>query len=382
MLMVSRAHKNPFSDWWWTIDKPLLVLLLLLLLTGFLLSFSASPPAAATLGYDSFYFVKRHAFFGIISVFVLCLVSFCDLRDVRRLSLFVLLGSLIILALLPFLGIGVTTKGATRWISLGSFTLQPSEFFKPAFVIITAWLFSENARQPDIPCNLFSIALLIVSCGLLISQPDLGQTILVSLVWFGLFFLAGISWFFVFCLLILGISGLLFAYLTFPHVSTRIDNFVMGTGDTFQVDRGLTAITHGGWFGTGPGEGTIKRSVPESHTDFVFSVVAEEFGIIFSLILLSAYGVIIFLAFMRAFRERDDFVRLSVCGLTLLFGLQALINIGVNLRLIPAKGMTLPFVSYGGSSLLAMGLGMGFLLALTRRRADFYRHAATNRIVR
>ena len=369
--MMSRANKNPITDWWWTVDKVLLALLLMLMASGILLSFSASPPVAKRLDVDAFHFVKRHAVFLIPGLIVLIGTSFLNLRQVRRLSLLILAGSIIALLLVPM--IGFTAKGATRWISIGSFLIQPSEFLKPAFVVVTAWLFAESTRRKDIPCNLFSILLFVMCAGLLVMQPDLGQTILLAAVWGALFFMAGLPLVWIGALGGLALSAFLTAYFAFSHFAGRIDRFITGEGDTFQVDRGLAAINNGSWFGTGPGEGRIKNGLPDSHTDFVFSVAAEEFGIIAAMALVAVFALVVLRGLFHSLREHDRFVQLAVSGLVLQFGLQAMINIGVNLRLLPAKGMTLPFVSYGGSSLLAVALGMGLVLALTRKRAASYR---------
>ena len=372
--MMSRARKGLVSDWWWTVDKLLLVAALLLLAGGFLLSLSASPSVTARLRIDdSFYFVKRHALFLLPAIALMIGTSFLTLKQVRRAS-FILLGlMLVVLMLLPFMG--YSAKGATRWLAIGPFLLQPSEFLKPAFVVVTAWLFSESSRQPEIPCNLLAILLFGVCAALLIMQPDFGQTVLVATVWGALFFMAGMPWLWIAVLGGLGVVGFALAYLTIPHVTTRIDRFVTGTGDNFQVDRGLEAITNGGWLGKGPGEGQVKYGLPDSHTDFIFSVAAEEYGIVLTMILVATFAFIVLRGLYHGLKEQDRFVQLAVSGLVLMFGFQAMINICVNLRLIPAKGMTLPFISYGGSSLMAIALGMGLVLALSRKRAETYRRS-------
>jgi cell division protein FtsW len=370
--MMSRARKSPVSDWWWTVDKLLLAAALMLLACGFLLSLSASPSVTPRLRIDdSFHFVKRHAFFIVPAIIVLIGTSFMNLKQVRRVSFLLLGGALLALIALPF--IGYSAKGATRWLAIGPFLLQPSEFLKPAFVVITAWLFAESAKRPDIPCNLFAIALFGLCAALLVTQPDFGQTVLLALVWGSMFFMAGMPWIWIAVLGGLGVVGLGAAYLTISHVSERIDRFVTGTGDNFQVDRGLEAITNGGWLGRGPGEGQVKFGLPDSHTDFIFSVAAEEFGIALVMVLVASFAFVVIRGLAHGLKEHDRFVQLAVSGLVLQFGFQAMINMCVNLRLIPAKGMTLPFISYGGSSLIAVALGMGLVLALTRKRADSYR---------
>ncbi len=366
---MRRTTKNRLTEWWWTIDRPMLLVLVLMLFAGLVLSMAASPAVAERIGLDSFHFVKRHAVFIPVAIAIMVGITFLEARAIRRLALLVLVGSLIgmVLTLL----IGFSAKGAQRWISIAGFSLQPSEFLKPAFVILAAWLFAENDRRPEIPGNLFAIILLMVAGALLVAQPDIGQTILLGAVWSGLFFMAGMPLFWIFLLLGLGMAGLTAAYMFLPHVKGRISRFLdPATGDNFQVDKAMDSIVQGGWLGTGPGEGIVKRILPDSHTDFIFAVLAEEFGIIVCLVLVGAYIFIVVRSLMLALRSHDLFKRLAIAGLAILFGLQAVINIAVNLQLMPAKGMTLPFISYGGSSLLSVALGMGFLLALTRRRPE------------
>ena len=265
---------------------------------------------------------------------------------------------------------GVEIKGARRWMDFGPLSIQPSEFMKPAFVIICAWLFAEKTRRPDIPGNLFALILLIVVVALLVAQPDLGQTTLVAAAWGGLFFMAGMPWLWIAVLGGAAVGGGFTAYTVFPHVASRINRFITGEGDTFQTDTAREAIMHGGWLGQGPGEGTIKRMLPDSHTDFAFSVLAEEFGVISCMALAAIFAFIVIRGLQVANAQRDTFNRLAISGLVLLFGLQSIINMAVNLQLMPAKGMTLPFISYGGSSMMAVAVSAGFVLALTRKRPE------------
>lgn len=366
--MVSRAERGPVADWFWTIDRLFMITFILLMGIGFMLSFAASPAVAERLGLDSFHFVKRHAAFMLPAIGVMIGLSFLSPRQVRRTAMVLLTVSLAMMILALFFGIEV--KGARRWITIAGISIQPSEFMKPAFVIICAWLFSEHARQPEIPGNLFAIILFGIVAALLIAQPDLGQTILTSVVWGGMFFMAGVPWFWISLLGGLGAAGIFGAYLTLPHVAGRIDRFLTGEGDTFQVDTAREAIIRGDWFGQGPGEGIVKRIIPDSHTDFIFSVAAEEFGIIFCMVLVSIFAFLVIRGLSHAFKERNDFNRFAVAGLVLQIGVQSMINIGVNLELLPAKGMTLPLISYGGSSMIAICVTAGFILALTRRRPE------------
>ena len=275
--------------------------------------------------------------------------------------------SLVLVAATLFFGAEV--KGARRWIVMLGVNIQPSEFLKPAFVILIAWLFGESARRPEMPANTVALALLLLVVALLVLQPDFGQTMLIALVWGALFFMAGMRLIWVGGLGGVAAVGLAGAYFTVPHVARRIKRFLdPASGDTFKIDIALESFARGGWFGRGPGEGTVKRILPESHTDFVFAVAAEEFGIVLCLVLLALFAFIVIRALRHALRNEDPFARFAAAGLAILFGLQSAINMAVNLHLMPAKGMTLPFISYGGSSMISLAYGMGMLLALTRER--------------
>ncbi|EYR77747.1 MULTISPECIES: putative lipid II flippase FtsW [unclassified Shinella] len=366
--MVSRAERGALADWFWTIDRFFLAAFILLMGLGFMLSFAASPPVAERLGLDSFHFVKRHAMFLIPAIAVMFGISFMTPRQVRRAAMILLVISIAAMVLALFFGVEV--KGSRRWISIGSFSIQPSEFMKPAFVVICAWLFAEHARQPEIPGNLFAIILFGIVAALLVAQPDLGQTILTAAVWGGMFFMAGMPWLWIIVLGGAAVGGLLTAYTFLPHVAGRIDKFLTGEGDTFQMDTAREAIIRGDWFGQGPGEGTVKRIIPDSHTDFIFSVAAEEFGILFCMVIVMIFAFVVMRGLNHAFKERNDFTRFAVAGLVLQIGTQSMINIGVNLELLPAKGMTLPLISYGGSSMIAICVTAGFILALTRHRPE------------
>lgn len=373
-MRVTRADRSSFADWWWTVDRFLLAALLTLMISGIVLSFAASPPIAERLKLDSYHFVFRHIMFAVPALLLLIGISFLNEKQVRRLALLMLVGGIVLMA--ATLLVGFEAKGARRWISIAGFSIQPSEFVKPGFVVICAWLFSEGSRRPDIHGHAIAVGLLVIVCGLLILQPDFGQTMLVSMVWAGLFFLAGMPWFFIIGLAGLSVVGIVAAYTMIPHVAGRINRFLNPeSGDTFQVDTALESFTRGGWLGRGPGEGTVKNVLPDSHTDFIFAVAAEEYGIIICLVLLSLFTFVVMRGFSHALREHDAFTRLATSGLVALFGVQSIINMAVNLHLMPSKGMTLPFVSYGGSSLMAVAIGMGMVLALTRRRLDTTRLA-------
>jgi cell division protein FtsW len=365
--MVSRLERTPFAAWWWTVDRLLLAALFALMLGGIVLSLAASPPVASRLGLEPFYFVSRHVLYLVPALAVMLITSFLPPRYIRRLALFVFVLSILLVA--ATLQFGAEVKGARRWIVLLGVNIQPSEFLKPAFVILIAWLFGESARRPEMPANTIALALLLVAVTGLVLQPDFGQTMLIALVWSALFFLAGMRIVWVAGLAGAAVVGLASAYMLIPHVARRIERFRdPSSGDTFNIDQALESFQRGGWFGRGPGEGTVKRILPESHTDFVFAVAAEEFGIVLCLVLVAVFAFIVLRALRQAMRSDDPFARFAAAGLAILFGLQSAINMAVNLHLMPAKGMTLPFLSYGGSSMISLAYGMGMLLALTRGR--------------
>lgn len=366
--MVSRVDRGAVANWWWTIDRYFLAACLALMGLGVLLSFAASPAVAQRIGLDSFHFVERQTFFMIPAVAVMIGVSFLTPRQIRRFALVLLCASLFLMAAALFIGIEI--KGARRWVSLAGISIQPSEFMKPAFVVICAWLFSERERGGEMPGYFLAMLLFCVTAGLLMLQPDFGQTMLTTGTWGAMFFLAGLPMFWILVLGGIAVVGAFGAYMTLDHVAGRVNRFMTGEGDTFQVDAGREAILRGGWFGQGPGEGTIKRIIPDSHTDFIFSVAAEEYGIILCIIIMALFAFIVIRGLSIALRERDAFTRLAISGIVILFGFQSIINMAVNLHLMPAKGMTLPFISYGGSSLVAIAITMGILLALTRRRPE------------
>ena len=366
--MISRTERGPVADWFRTVDRWLLGAFGVLMVFGVVMALAASPAVAERIGLPTFHFVDRQALLLGPTAILLVATSFLSPRHVRRAALVLFLVSMtLIVAALLF---GAEVKGSRRWI----FGLQPSEFIKPAFVVLAAWAFTEggNPAAPKLPAKLLAFALLPMTIVPLILQPDFGQTMLISLVWASLFFMAGLHWFWV---LGLGGVGLVGGYAAFKfsnHVHERVLHFLnpdntSGMSDTFQVDTALQSILSGGWLGRGPGEGVYKRILPDAHTDFVFAVTGEEFGMVACLGVIAFFGFIVLRGLWLASRNEDPFSRFAAAGLTIMFGVQSWINMAVNLRAIPAKGMTLPFISYGGSSLLALGLGMGFLVALTRR---------------
>lgn len=365
--MVSRAEQHAFAHWWWTVDRVLLSALVTLVVLGLVLSLAASPPVAEKLGLGSYHFVVRHAVFAVPALVTLVALSFATPRTVRRLALVLFFVALA--GIVATLFVGVEIKGARRWVSLAGLTVQPSEFIKPAFVVLTAFLLAEGTRRPDLPGRLFAMFLLAMVLAPLVVQPDFGQAMLIALTWSAMVFLAGLEWRWVIALGGIGTGAIASAYLYLPHVANRLNAFMNpDDDDNYQQNRSIESFLNGGWLGEGPGEGIVKRRLPDSHTDFVFAVTAEEFGIVLCAVIVLLFAIIVIRGLSHAFREEDPFVRLSLSGLMLLFGGQAAINMAVNLQLMPAKGMTLPFLSYGGSSMIAVAIGMGFALALARRR--------------
>jgi cell division protein FtsW len=365
--MVSRTRRSPLTSWWRTVDRLMLAALLAVMLGGVVLSLAASPPVAARLGLDPFYFVNRHVLYLLPAVGVMLATSLLSPRQIRRVALIVFAVSLVMVIATLFFGAEI--KGARRWLIILGVNIQPSEFLKPAFVILTAWLFAESARKPDVPANALALALLLGTITVLVLQPDFGQTTLIALVWGALFFMAGMRMIWVIGLTGLAAAGLVGATMMIPHVAHRIKRFLdPASGDTFQVDTAVESFMRGGWFGRGPGEGTIKRVLPDSHADFVFAVAAEEFGIVLCLALVALFAFIVLRALTNAMRNTDPFACFATAGLAILFGTQSAINMAVNLALVPAKGMTLPFISYGGSSMISLAYGTGMLLALMRDR--------------
>ena len=332
------------------------------------MSMAASPPVAERLGYDAMYFTERQLALTPFALAIMLGVSLLPPRMVRRVALVVFAISFVLLA--ATFVIGIEIKGARRWINLPGLSIQPSEFVKPSFAVLAAWLFAEQKERPGFPGNAVSIALCLAIVAMLIKQPDLGMTVVVAAVWFGQFFMAGLRLYWAAAGGIAGVSGLVGAYLLLPHVRSRIDRFLdPAAGDSYQVTRAMEAFGNGGLWGRGPGEGRVKDVLPDAHADFVFAVAGEEFGVIVCVLIVGRVRL------YRAARpvaavaaEENLFVLLAGTGLLMQFGLQALINMASALHLIPTKGMTLPFVSYGGSSMLALAFGMGMMLALTRRR--------------
>lgn len=364
----ARTDRSALAVWWWTTDRMLLGAVVALIGLGVMLSFAASPGAAARLHiHAQFYFAVRQCLFGATSIALLVGVSVLSPRGIRRLAAAVYLVSILMMLALPF--IGHAAKGGDRWLSFAGFTLQPSEFMKPALIVLAGWMFSESQKGEGVPGIFIAFVLYAIPAFLLIRQPDFGQTLLVTSAFFAAFFVAGVPMLWMAGMGATAAAGFTFMLLTHGHSIRRLHTFFNADGETGrQVDRAADAIRHGHLFGVGPGEGVFKRGVPEAHTDFIYSVAAEEYGLCFSLLLIGLFAFAVIRGLYRSMKIEDSYEQVAASGLFVMVGLQALINIAVNLNIIPTKGMTLPFISYGGSSMLAMGLTLGMALALTRRR--------------
>jgi cell division protein FtsW len=365
-MNISRTDQSLFAQWWFTVDRVLLTAIFVLIGGGLVLSLAASPAMALKRGLPVFYFAQRHALFAVLSVGIIIAFSTLGPRHARRTCLVLLAAALAMMT--AVLWIGPEINGARRWLRIAGYSFQPSELAKPAFIVVSAWLFAESQQRPNMPAIPMAIGLYIALASLLVLEPDIGQTLLVSIVWGALFFISGMPLTWAAGLLALGATALAGAYATFGHVRDRIDRFLNpASGDTYQMDRALQAIREGGLLGRGPGEGTVKTVLPDAHTDFIFAVIAEEYGAVTCLVVIGLFAFVAVRAFARALDAPDAFQRNALVGLTLLFAMQGAINMAVNSGLVPAKGMTLPFISYGGSSMLALAVTMGLLIGLARK---------------
>ena len=367
MPAIARSDTSILGRWWWTVDRWSLLAVIALVAFGILLAASASPAIAERLHLEPTHFLKRQAIFLVPAMIAMFTISLLSPVQVRRLGILLFIASLVLLVLTLF--IGTEIKGAQRWVNIAGFSLQPSEFVKPGFTVFAAWMFATGKLHSAFPgTKVAGLSFLLVAL-LLLAQPDLGQSFVIIVIWFTQWFLAGLPMIFVAGIVALSLLGLVSAYFMLPHVASRVDRFIdPKSGDTYQVDKAMEAFTNGGLFGTGPGEGMVKTRLPDAHSDFIFAVAGEEFGLIACLVLVLTFAFIVLRGFFRLMHETDLFVVLAAAGLLVQFGIQALINMGSTVNLLPTKGITLPFVSYGGSSLFALAIGMGMALALTRER--------------
>ncbi len=366
-MIISRSDSGAVARWWFTVDRLGMSIVFALMAIGVLVSMAASPSVADRLDLDTLHFVRSQLFYISIAAPLMIVVSIFPVTWLRRIAVFGFIASLGLMVGAIF--VGPEIKGAHRWINVGLASLQPSELAKPFFVIVVAWFLAERIRRPDMPAHLTAYGVAGVMLLVLLLQPDFGQAILVAVTFGGMLLISGLPWIFVLGLAGLAVAGVSIAYLVMPHVASRIDRFLAPEkGDTFQTDMAMEAFRNGGPMGTGPGGGAAKLVLPDAHTDFAIAVVGEEYGVIACLILVAIIGFLVVRILLRARRESDPFAALGLFGLGTMFGLQAFINLGVNSALLPAKGMTLPFISYGGSSMLGTAILMGFVLGLGRKQ--------------
>ncbi len=366
MAALPRADNSLLGRWWWSVDRWTLGAIGMLIGFGYIMMLAASPAVAERIGTSRDLFILKQVGFLAVAGAVVLLVSLLSPRGIKKLAI---IGCLVALAMTAAtMMVGVEIKGARRWISLPGMTVQPSEFLKPCFAVVAAWLLTEGRKSPRFPGIILAFLVFGVILMLLKSQPDIGMLAVVTIVFLAQLYIAGLPLILVGMALGLMGGGAVMAYAFFPHVRSRVTRFWDGTGDNYQVTTALEAFGNGGLMGRGPGEGHVKDVLPDAHADFVFAVAGEEFGMLLCVIILAVFAFIVLRGLLRLLREHDPFIVLSCTGLITGFGLQAFVNMASTLKLIPTKGMTLPFISYGGSSVVAVALGMGMLLALTRRR--------------
>ena len=372
MLRISRTNIGPVGLWWYTVDRWMLFGLILLGFIGLFFSLAVSPAEAISIKTDTYFFLTRHLIYCFISLFFLIVVSILPAGKIRKLSLIIFIGSLI--GIFLTLTVGINSGGASRWLPIFGFTIQPSEFLKPSLVIVVSWFLARARLEGNTSLQIIPAILLFLSIFLLLQQPDVGQTILIIISVMGLMFFNGLPWKIVIGLISFSILGGIFLYFNFSHVSLRVDNWVNAwfNSDSLesrptQMSSAIDAFENGGLFGQGIGEGWMKYNLPDAYTDFIFAAVAEEGGLFFILLIILIYGFIIIRGFSKIQTLNNYFNQLAASGLLLIFGLQTLFHMAVNLSLVPAKGMTLPFISYGGSSIMALGICMGMFLSLTKK---------------
>lgn len=367
MTSLTRTDTSLISRWWWTVDRWSLAAVGIIILIGVVLTMAASPAVAERIGLDAFHFARRQFAYIPLAVIVMMLASLLSPTGVKRVALFMFVCALMLTIATLF--IGAEVKGATRWLYIGGLSLQPSEFLKPAFAVVSAWLISLNRLDSRFPGYILATALLGVCVIVLLRQPDVGMTLMVSGVFFVQLFLIGLPFIVVFVFLGVFAGGAVGAYFMYGHVRERVDNFLdPASGEGYQISRALEAFQAGGLFGRGPGEGRVKQILPDAHSDFILAVAGEEFGVLLCLLVIALFAFVVLRGFSRTLKDGDLFIVLAGAGLLAQFGMQALINMASSMHIIPPKGITLPFISYGGSSTIALAWAIGIVLALTRER--------------
>jgi cell division protein FtsW len=362
---------SKLNTWWNSVDRILLAVMLLLAAFSLIVVTTASPAVASKIGLEYFYFIKKQMLYLALGITIMLSLSFCSIDLVRRMCVLGFLCCLVLLLLTLFFG--YSAKGATRWLHVGGFSLQASEFAKLFFPIVTAWLFSIQNKHNDFPAFKISASLFCILTVLLILQPDFGMIVTITSVWCSQLFIAGLSLTLLVGLAFAAISGIFMAYALLPHVKARIDSFLdPKLFENYQVSKSLMAFKHGGIYGVGPGEGVIKQQIPDAHTDFIFAVIGEEMGAIACSALITLFACIVIRGLYKVVKNTDFFKMLAMSGLLMQIGMQTIFNMGVTLHLFPTKGMTLPFISYGGSSVLSTSIVFGIILVLTKSRPNSY----------
>lgn len=371
-MSLFRLYSNPLVRWWWGMDRPTFMMLVALMVLGGVIVTTAAISVADVYSVDVYYFARRQAIFLSMAILGMIMCSFFEVRTIKGIGLITFL---IFAACVPLtLIMGTDVKGATRWIEIAGFSLQPTEFLKPSMAVMTATLLSSKVPENQLKGFWVSMGVLGLIGGTILLQPDFGMFLMLSMLWFVQAFASGVSLMILAPLVLVGLTVIAGAYFSLDHVRSRIHRFLdPSSGDSYQVDQARDAIMSGGFWGRGAGEGIVKHDLPDAHTDFIFAVVGEEFGIIACIALLILYAAIVFRCYSQFIRESDRFVAIAGIGLVTIFALQALVNMGVVLSVLPTTGMTLPFISYGGTATLAMGMTMGFVLSLTRKRSGYKR---------
>lgn len=378
---LSPRSDSRFISWWWSIDRTSLACIAILALFGVVMVGTASPSVASRIGVGDYHFLKNHIMFLVAAAGTMIAATMLRPQHIWRMAtlLFVIAWTGVIMTLVS----GIEIKGATRWIYLFGFSLQPSELLKPAFIVLAAFFLSKQKQDEDFPGVIIAVCLFIMTIGVLILQPDFGMTFLVSAIFAAQIFLAGCPLRWVFLIGGIGIAGIFLAYISLGHVQSRIDRFLSPeSGDNYQIDRSLEAFMNGGALGAGPGQGTVKLQLPDVHADFIFSAIGEEWGFVFTALLVGVYAFVFYRLLARFARSESLFVMLGGGGLVLMLAIQCVVHMGSALRLLPAKGMTLPLISYGGSSLLTVGISFGLILALSRGITEHRRQNGWRTLVR
>ncbi len=368
-MIIDRTKRKISANWWWTIDRYIISITLILLALGFMLTLAASPRVANRIGLEDFYFVKRQVVFIVFGLFIIASASLLSPVNIRRISVVGFLMFYVLLISVEF--IGAETKGAKRWISLAGITIQPSEILKPFFAVLCAWFVTRGKIEEKFKGALYSMFLLAAVVFFTIRQPDFGMSITFATIWGAVLVTAGLHMLIIILICIGGAGGAFMAYKFLPHVQKRVDSFLnpeSSMAENYQTFKSLQAFESGSILGVGPGQGKVKDILPDAHTDFIFSVAGEEYGMFFCLLIIGLFFSLVIFSLKRAYESKDLFVLLAIVGLITQIFVQSAVNMSVAVNLIPNKGMTLPLISYGGSSMVSVCVAIGMILGLTRKK--------------